>query len=96
MNLGASEHHREWYAVSVDEQVALGTRPAAVYRVGAGLLSPFFAGTLAESNGAWDQSMRPISPSLSSNARRRRRQQVTPLQPISLGTIRQGIPLLKT
>ena len=80
VNLGASEHHREWYGASADEQVALGTRSAAVYRVGAGLLSPFFAGTLAESN----------------NARRRRRQQVTPLQPISLGTIRQGIPLLKT
>jgi hypothetical protein len=51
---------------AVDQEVALGAGAAAIYRVGAGLLSPFFAGTLAEYNDARDQSMRPSLPSLSS------------------------------
>ncbi len=89
--------------------MALGAGASTIYGVGTGLFSPFLAGTLAESKDALDQSMRPSLPSLSSSTRRRRRhtpascqsrnrrQQVTPLHPnSSLGSIRQGTPLLKT
>jgi hypothetical protein len=70
---------------------------------------PFLAGTLAESKEARSQSIWSASPRRSSRActRRchtpaschslRRRQQVTPLpQPISLGSISQGMPLFST
>ena len=108
MDLGAGAHHRERNAVPLEEQVTLGPGPAAVYRVGTGFLALFLAGTLAESTDALDQSTSPPRPSLSSNARRRRRhtpafcqsrnrrQQVTPLHPNPLGSIRHGMPLLST
>ena len=82
---------------------------APVYGVGAGLLAPFLAVTLAESRQALDQSIKPTLPSLSRRARcslrqtpaccqsRRRLQHVTPLpKPSSLGSIRQGMPLRST
>ena len=108
MDLGPGEHRDERRAVPVDEQVAFRAGSAAIYRVGTGLLPPFLAGVLAEYTDALDQSMRPACPSRSSSACRRRRhtpascqsrsrrQQVTPLQPNSPGSIRQGMPLLKT
>jgi hypothetical protein len=72
------------------------------------VFSPLFGRVLAESTDALDQSMRPACPNRSSSARRRRchtpascqsrsrRQQVTPLQPNSSGSIRQEMSLLKT
>ena len=44
-------------AVSIDEDVALGARLAAIRRVRAGLLTPLFAGTLALSTAARSQLM---------------------------------------
>ncbi len=108
VDLCAGEPRGERRALPVYEEVALGAGVAAIYRVGAGLPAPFLAGTLAESTDALDQSMQPSFPSLSSSTCRRRRhtpascqsrnlrQQVTPLHPNSFGSIRQGIPLLKT
>jgi len=82
---------------------------AAIGRVRSGLIAPLFAGTLALSRLARLQSMRPASPSRSrrvwwrrsqtpaSCQSRSRRQQVTPEpQPISWGSISQGMPLLRT
>jgi hypothetical protein len=108
VDVGPGQDHRERQAVAVDQEVALGAGATSVYGVGTGLLAPFFAGKLAESNDARDQSMRPSLPSLSRRTRRSachtpafcqsrsRRQQVTPLQPNSLGSMRQGTPHLKT
>jgi hypothetical protein len=72
-------------------------------------LAPLFAGTLALSKLARDQSILSASPSSSSNAwwscrqtpaccqSRNRRQQVEPLpQPSSVGSICQGMPLRRT
>lgn len=107
MDASPGQDHRERQTATVDQEVALGAGATAVYRVGTGFLAPFFAGTLAESNDALDQSMRPSLPSLSGRVRRSAchtparcqsrslRQQVTPLHPNSLGSIRQGLPLLK-
>jgi hypothetical protein len=108
VDVGPGQDHRERQTLTVDQEMALGARPTSVYRVRTGFLAPFFAGTQAESNDALDQSMRPSLPSLSSRVSRSachtsarcqsrsRRQQVTPLHPNSLGSIRQGMPLLKT
>ena len=88
--------------------MALGAGTPAVYGIRAGLLSPFFAGVLAESADALDQSTRPSLPSLYSRRRRspchtpafcqslRRLPQVTPLHPSSFGSMLQGMPLLST
>lgn len=40
VDLGAAERYGERHAAPIDDDVALGAGPAAVYRVGAGLLSP--------------------------------------------------------
>ena len=53
MDVGPGQDHRERQAVAVDEEVALGAEASSVYGVGTGLLAPFFAGTLAESNGGF-------------------------------------------
>ena len=58
VDLGSGEHGGEWYAASVHDEVALGAGTSAVYGIRAGLLSPFFAGMLAESTDALEQSMR--------------------------------------
>src|ERR671921_513246 len=89
--------------------MALRARFAAICRVRARLLAPPGAATLAESSEALDQSIRPASPRRSSRARwslshtpalchsLRHRQQVIPEpQPISWGSISQGIPDLST
>ena len=52
VDLGSGEHSGEWYAASVHDDVALGAGTPAVCGIRAGLLSPFFAGMLAESTDA--------------------------------------------
>jgi hypothetical protein len=109
VDIGSGEPDGKGYAYSVDHNMALRARFALIRRVGSGRLAPLFAATVDESIEARDQSMVPASPSLSSSAwctpchtppscqSRRRRQHVIPLpQPISWGSISQGIPVLST
>src|SRR5215212_2387809 len=109
MDVGSGVDHREWDAFSVDHNVALRALFALICRILAGLLAPPGAGTLAESKDALSQSISSALPSRSNKVwcssshtpaschSFRRRQQVIPEpQPISLGNISQGIPLLST
>ncbi len=109
VDVGRRERDREGDAPAVDHQVALRARLAAVRRIRPGRFTPLFAGALALSRLARLQSIWSASPSRSSRRckswshtpaccqSRRRRQQVTPLpQPISCGSISQGMPLLRT
>ena len=95
--------------VSVYHKMALRALFAAICWVRPRRLPPFGAATRAESTEARSQSMRPASSSLVSNVScsfcqtpascqsRSLRQQVVPEpQPISRGSIFQGIPVLKT
>jgi hypothetical protein len=97
--VGGGEHHGEGDAVAVGQEVVLGAGFAAVGGVWPDRFAPLFAGTLAESKLALDQSTIPALANRSSSARCRRRQtpalcqslsrrqQVTPLpKPISLGS----------
>lgn len=101
--------HAERDPRAVDHKMALRARFAFIRRIRAGPLAPLFAATVALSTLARDQSIVSASPSRSSRVRwsrchtpaacqsRRRRQQVTPLpQPISCGSISQGMPLRNT
>ena len=96
-------------AVRVGEDVALGARLAPIRRIWPGLFAPLLAGTLALSSAARLQSMALARPRRSSRTwcrrsqtparcqSRRRRQHVIPEpQPISAGSISQGMPLLST
>jgi hypothetical protein len=96
-------------ALGVGDDVALGPGSAAVGRIGAGLLAPLFAGKDALSTQARLQSMACAPPKRSSRTRwslfhtpaacqsRSRRQHVIPEpQPISRGSISQGMPLFST
>jgi hypothetical protein len=110
VDVGGGENYGERYALSVRNKVALRARFAAIGRVLTDLLAPLLAGTLAESRHALDQSISSASPSLSSKARcsrchtpasscqsRSLRQHVEPdPQPISFGSISQGMPVLST
>jgi hypothetical protein len=109
MDVGGGEHYGERNAVTVGHEVMFGARLPSVGRVGPNRFAPLFAGTLVESKLALDQSIMPIFPSRSSSARCRRhqtpalcqslsrRQHVTPLpKPNSWGSIRHGMPLLRT
>ena len=104
---GQPESERD--ALGIGDEVALGACSAAIGRVGAGLLAPLLAGTEALSTQARLQSMAPARPKRSSRTRcslvqtpaacqsRSRRQQVIPEpQPISWGSISQGMPLFST
>jgi hypothetical protein len=95
--------------VGIGDHVALGPRPAAIGRIRAGLLTPLFAGTKALSTQARLQSIACAPPKRSSRTRcsppqtpaacqsRSRRQHVIPEpQPISRGSISQGMPLFST
>ncbi len=95
--------------MGVDHKMALRARFAAIRRIRPGLSAPFLAGMLALSRLALDQSILSASPSRSSSTRcslshtaascqsRSLLQQVMPLpQPISAGSISQGMPLLRT
>lgn len=96
-------------APSIGEEMALAAGSAAIGRIGAGLLAPLLAGTEALSTQARLQSMALARPKRSSRTRcslfqmpaachsRSRRQHVIPEpQPISWGSISQGIPLFST
>jgi hypothetical protein len=110
VDVGRSEDHRERDAPSVrNNVVALRAQFALIRRVRAGPLAPLLAATLAESSEARSQTIWSASPSRSKSTRcssrhtpascqsRKRRQQVLPEpQPISWGSISQGMPLLRT
>ncbi len=105
----AGQRHREGCSVAVGDQVALAARPRAVDRRRSGVSPPFRARTCEPSIAASSMSS---SPALRSSARRtscrrgqtpasvqsrRRRQHVTPLQPIvSVGTSAQATPVRRT
>src|SRR5215204_7686104 len=104
-----AEHYREWDAPSVRNKVALRALLCFICRILAGFWAPLLAGMEAESSEARSQSICSASPRRSSKTRcslshtpaschsLRRRQQVIPEpQPISFGSISQGIPLLRT
>jgi hypothetical protein len=109
VDVRGGQQHGQRNALSIDKKMAFRARLAFIRRVGAGLFAPFFAATVAESTEARLQSIPPARPSSSRRVRWRRsqtpacchswsrRQQVIPLpQPISLGSISQGIPLRRT
>ena len=109
VNVGSRQEHGQRNALSIDEKMVFRARFALVRRVGPGFVAPFLAATVAESTAARLQSISPTRPNFSKNMRCRRcqtpaachslsrRQQVIPLpQPISLGSISQGIPLRRT
>jgi hypothetical protein len=109
MDVCRGEPDSERDALSISNERALGVGSAAIGRVGAGFLAPLLAGTLALSTQARLQSMAPARPRQSSRTRcslaqtpaacqsRSRRQQVMPdPQPISWGSISQGMPLFST
>jgi hypothetical protein len=109
VDVSSSENYRERDPVSVRHKVALRARFSLIRRILASFLAPFLAGTLAESREALSQSISSASASRSSNIPSsschtpascqsfKRRQQVEPEpQPISLGSISQGMPLFST
>jgi hypothetical protein len=103
------EHYRQWDASSVRNKVALGALLSLIRGIRSGFWAPLLAGMEAESSEARSHSIWSASPRRSSKTRcslshtpaschsLRRRQQVIPEpQPISWGSISQGIPLLRT
>src|SRR5215218_3359503 len=109
MDVGGAEDYREREASSVCHNMALRARLSLIRRIRAGSSAPLFAGTLAESKEALSQSIRSASPKRSKSTRwssshtpascqsRNLRQQVDPdPQPISFGSISQGMLLFKT
>ena len=109
VDIGGSADHTERDARPLDHNMALRARLSLICRIRSGSLSPLLAGTLAESREARSQSICFASPRRSKRTRcsfshtpaschsRKRRQQVTPLpQPISWGSISQGMPLFST
>lgn len=103
------ERYRERDAPSVRNKVALGALLSFICRILAGFWAPLLAGIEAESSEARSQSIWSASPRRSRRTRCnlshtpaschsfRRRQQVMPdPQPISFGSISQGIPLFST
>jgi hypothetical protein len=70
VNVGRREDHRERDAGAVNDQMAFASRLAAVGGIGAGLLAPLFAGTLAESSESSESSEARDQSSLSASARR--------------------------
>lgn len=107
--VGRAQANGERDAVRVDQKMTLAARAAAIGRVRAGLFAPLFAATAALSKAQRDQSMALARPSRSSSTwcslsqiptrcqSRSRRQQVIPQpQPISRGSISQGMPDLST
>lgn len=109
VNVSRSLLHRERDAFSFDHNMALRTRFAAIRWIRPGRRAPFGAGTENESIQARLQSILSESPRRSSSSwwslcqtprlfqSRNLRQQVTPEpQPISGGSMDQGMPLLST
>jgi hypothetical protein len=109
VDIRRAEREGKGDAARVGEDVALCPRPAPIRRIWPGLFAPPFAGTIALSSAARLQSMALARPRRSSRTwcrrsqtparcqSRRRRQHVIPApQPISAGSISQGMPLLST
>ena len=109
VNVSCRLSHRERDALSVDHNMALRPRFAAIRRIRPGRRAPFGAGTEKESIEARVQSILSESPSLSKSTwwslrhtpdsfqSLSLRQQVTPEpHPISGGSIAQGTPLRRT
>ncbi len=109
VDIGGTQDYRERDTPPVRHNMALRARFSLICRIRPGLLAPLFDPTLAESKDARDQSIFSASPRRSRGTRcslrhtptscqsRSRRQQVLPEpQPISLGSISQGIPLFST
>jgi hypothetical protein len=109
MDVGCGMRYSKRNTCTVDHQVTLRAPFTSIRRVRSDLLAPPGAGTLAESNDARDQSMRfPLPRKFKRVLWRRfhtpaschclrRRQQVMPdPQPISLGSISQGMPVFNT
>lgn len=109
VNVGRGQQQGQRNALAINEKMVFRARFALIRRVGTGFFAPFFAVIEAESTAARLQSISPALPSFSRKRRWRRshtpaachswsrRQHVMPLpQPISLGSISQGIPLRRT
>src|SRR5215210_1966904 len=105
----SGEDHGQWDPLSVRNKVALGALLSFIRRILAGFGAPLLAGMEAESSEARSQSIWSASPRRSRRTRcslshtpaschsRKRRQQVIPdPQPISWGSISQGMPLFST
>jgi len=103
------ERYREWDTPSVRNKVALRALLSLICRIRSGFCAPLLAGMEAESSEARSHSIWSASPRRSSKSRCsfshtpaschsfRRLQQVIPEpQPISFGSISQGMPLLRT
>jgi hypothetical protein len=103
------EHYRQWYAPTLRNNVALGALLSFIRRIRCGFCSPLLAGMEAESSEARSHSIWSASPRRSRRTRCslshtpaschsfKRRQQVIPEpQPISWGSISQGMALLRT
>jgi hypothetical protein len=104
-----AEHYRERDAPWVRNKVALRTLLSFIRRIRSSFWAPLLAGMEAESSEARSHSIWSASPRRSRSTRcslshtpaschsLRRRQQVIPEpQPISFGSISQGIPLFST
>lgn len=108
MPIGSAQADPERCACPVDHTMALRARFAAIRRVRAGGSAPFLATMAQESSAARLQSSLSASARRSSRVRcrrahtpaacqsRRRRQHVMPEQPISAGSISQGMPERRT
>ena len=107
--MGATQTQRERTACALDHKRVRRARCAAIRRMRPGRCAPFVARTLRLSRLARLQSIWSASPKRLSRVwcrrpqtpaacqSRRRRQQVAPLpQPLSWGSISQGMPLLST
>ena len=109
VDVGSRVPYRQRDALPFDHKMALRARFSAIRRVRAGRFAPPGAGTLPASREARDQSSWSALANRSSRTKcslsqtpascqsRNRRQQVMPLpQPISCGSISQGMPVLNT
>lgn len=109
MDVSGGQNEGQRNALSIHEKMVFRARFAFVRRVGPGRFAPFFAAIEAESTDARLQSISPALPSCSKNRWCKRSQtpaachslsrlqQVMPLpQPISFGSISQGMPLRRT
>ncbi len=107
--VGRAQQAGQRRAPAVNHNMALRARFATIGRVRADFLAPLLAGTVALSRAARLQSTCAAAPSRFNSSRwsrshtpalcqsRRRRQQVMPdPQPISRGSISQGMPLFST
>lgn len=109
VHVGCGRRLGEWEALAISDDVPLRARLRSVRGVRPCLGAPFFAGTVEASMAALDQSIRSapcrrfrsscwsFSHTPASVQSRSRRQQVMPEpQPISCGSISQGMPLFRT